>query len=257
MYDVVILGGGPAGTATALALKRLDSALQIALVEKAGYSAMRIGETLPPLAQMLLRELGVWEAFLATSPLASHGTRAAWGSSDFHENEFIFSPHGHGWHVDRTAFDAMLAAEAARAGIEVILPAAPYTSSRDGKHWTLAIKSREGGCRKLSSRFVVDATGPKAWFASRQGARHLVHDRLAAAFVIFQCDLMDTYTSVEACEHGWWYSAALPAQRMIAIFMADATDFRRMPWRQLDEWKALAALAPHTAARIAKANALG
>src|SRR5205085_1572204 len=93
-YDVLILGGGPSGTATALALLRRQPALRVALVEKSDYSAPRIGESLPPPAQLLLTKLGVWDAFLRRGPLESSGTRAAWGSAVFHENEFIYSPFG-------------------------------------------------------------------------------------------------------------------------------------------------------------------
>jgi len=99
-YDVVILGGGPAGSATALGLKRSDATCRVALIEKTDYSGLRIGETLPPPARQPLTELGVWDAFLRRSPLESPGTRAAWGSARCHENEFIFSPYGRGWHLD-------------------------------------------------------------------------------------------------------------------------------------------------------------
>ncbi len=255
--DVLILGGGPAGSATALALKRRQPGLRVVLVEKTDYSAFRIGETLAPPATTLLAALGVWDAFAASSPMPSFGTRAAWSGPELYENEFIFSPHGHGWHLDRREFDALLCAEASRAGVEVILQAALCGQPRRDKRWILAIQPGDGCSHELSARFVVDATGRRAWFASSQGARRIVHDQLAGAFVFFRFDPAqapaDTYTSVEACEHGWWYSAMLPKHRMVAAFMSDAAEFRRLRWRKLADWNSLAAQAPHTAARIAAA----
>ena len=103
-YDVVILGGGPAGSATALALKRSDATCRVALIEKTDYSGLRIGEALPPPAQQPLTELGVWDAFLRRSPLESPGTRAAWGSARFRENQF--SPYGRGIWIGGFRFDA-------------------------------------------------------------------------------------------------------------------------------------------------------
>jgi 2-polyprenyl-6-methoxyphenol hydroxylase-like FAD-dependent oxidoreductase len=63
-YDVVILGGGPAGAATALSLRSHAPDLSVALIEQTNYHATRIGETLPPAVRPLLETIGVWQAFL-------------------------------------------------------------------------------------------------------------------------------------------------------------------------------------------------
>lgn len=259
-YDVLILGGGPAGTATAIALKRLDPGLRVALIEKSEYSGLRIGETLPPHAQAVLRGLGVWDAFLATSPVMSYGTRAAWGSADPYDNEFIFSLHGNGWHVDRNTFDAMLTAEAIKAGVDVRVASAPFASPRRGRNWTLPVKSN---CetRELNARFIVDATGRHSWFASRLGVRHRVYDQFAAVFAFYRfapgSTGSDNYTFIEASQYGWWYSAMLPQKRMTVAFMADAPHLRQIRWRSLEEWNSLCATASLTSGRIENAIFLG
>jgi hypothetical protein len=62
-HDVIIVGGDPAGAATALSLRSHAPDLSVALIEQTNYHAMRIGETLPPLVQPLLERIGVWQAF--------------------------------------------------------------------------------------------------------------------------------------------------------------------------------------------------
>lgn len=258
-YDVVILGGGPAGTATGIALKRLDSGLRIALIEKSDYSSLRIGETLPPHAQAVLRGLGVWDAFIATSPVMSYGTRAAWGSADPYDNEFIFSLHGNGWHVDRNAFDAMLTAEAINAGVDVHVASVPCGSPRRHQGWTLPVRSNGAAC-ELNARFIVDAAGRHSWFASRLGVRHQVYDQLAAVFVFYQCDqgsAADSYSLIEATQRGWWYSAMLPQRRMAIALMTDAPYLRQIQWKSLTEWPSLSASAVHTRRRLEDAFPLG
>ena len=61
--DVLILGGGPAGSATALALRKHAPGLSVLLVESSSYDQPRIGEVLPAPAKVLLEHLGVWTDF--------------------------------------------------------------------------------------------------------------------------------------------------------------------------------------------------
>jgi 2-polyprenyl-6-methoxyphenol hydroxylase-like FAD-dependent oxidoreductase len=119
--DVAILGGGPAGMATALSLLKNDPTIQVVIVERSGYDQLRIGETLPPNARSLLEQLDVWPAFAQAGHLPAYGTSAAWGSSTLHANESFFSVHGNGWHLDRCAFDALLAQIARQRGALVYL----------------------------------------------------------------------------------------------------------------------------------------
>ena len=62
-FDVAVVGGGPGGSATALALRAHAPSLSVALIEASRYESPRIGETLPPPARQMLEHLGVWEAF--------------------------------------------------------------------------------------------------------------------------------------------------------------------------------------------------
>src|SRR5262245_58955539 len=109
-FDVVILGGGPAGAGCALAL--CQNGFSVLLIERSKYDAKRIGETLPPAIRKLLNCLGVWDQFLQEKHCPAIGTFSAWGQADLYENASIYNPYGTGWHVDRTRFDAMLASAA-------------------------------------------------------------------------------------------------------------------------------------------------
>ena len=100
--DVVIVGGGPAGAAIAIALVRgLHASLSVTVLERSGYEHPRIGETLPPEARVPLASLGLWNRFLEQRHAPASGTLSVWGQDQIAENHFICNPHGNGWHLDR------------------------------------------------------------------------------------------------------------------------------------------------------------
>jgi flavin-dependent dehydrogenase len=117
--DVVIIGGGPAGAAAALCLGR--AGIRGLIVERDIEPRDRPGESLAPAATPLLQRLGVFAAFLETSPLPCYGNRSCWGGSgEPVEYDFIRDPYGHGWHIDRRSFDQMFVDAARAAGADVL-----------------------------------------------------------------------------------------------------------------------------------------
>lgn len=178
--DVAVLGGGPGGCATALALTR--DGLSVGLVERSAYDNLRVGETLPPAVQVPLRSLRVWGQFIRDAHFASPGTYSAWGQPDLYRNDFIFNPYGMGWHIERRRFDATLARMAEEAGASVYRGAL-WTSS-EGSTAKREIHIVHGDERlTLRTRFVVDATGRASALARKEGATRISHDRLVGVVV--------------------------------------------------------------------------
>ena len=104
------IGGGPAGSATALTLARAGRT--VAVVERTRYDNVRIGETLPPRASPLLATLGLPTQLQHDGHVSAPGIVTAWGNAEPRCNDFIVNPYGNGWHLDRPRFDHMLAAHA-------------------------------------------------------------------------------------------------------------------------------------------------
>jgi flavin-dependent dehydrogenase len=237
-HDVAVVGGGPGGCAAALALRAHAPGLSVALVEATDYAEPRVGETLPPPAASLLRHLGVWDAYAAQGHRAAYGTAAAWGEARPRENDFFFQPHGVGWHLDRGAFDGMLADQAASQGVRVLRATRVLDAARGDGGWRLALS----GGDELRARLLVDATGAGAVLARRQGgARLVVHDRLAGFVRFFRQPPGSgaPHTLVEAFADGWWYTAPLPDGRRVVACMTDSDLARGLrldqdaPWRDL------------------------
>ena len=252
-FDVAVLGGGPAGSATGLALARLGHAT--VLIERSGYEPGRIGETLPPGVRKPLVELGLWDAFLADGHLPASGIRSAWGRTELHDNDFIFNPYGNGWHLDRARFDALLAREAEKAGVAVRCRTRLISSRQTAAGgWELRIDSA-GIPEQIDATFVVDATGRMPAFACRQGARRLVLDHLIGVVGVVpssnSIDVPDrALTLVESIEDGWWYSAVLPGGRVIVAYMTDADLFAHGSRSRPGFWESRLRQAVHTCQRL-------
>ena len=111
--DVVILGGGPAGSSVAISL--LQKKYTVSIIEKTDFSSFRIGETISPGVTGLLRKLGMDDKILNVH-LPSYTNKSVWGSHEPGENNFFYNPSGHGWHLNRMVFDRQLADHAANLG---------------------------------------------------------------------------------------------------------------------------------------------
>src|SRR5438552_1671128 len=98
-YDIVILGGGPAGAAAAIELARHGRAVLV--LERSGYDNVRIGETLAPQATQWLQQLGILNALESVSQRIAPGVVSLWDKDAPTEEPFRFNSYWNGWHLDR------------------------------------------------------------------------------------------------------------------------------------------------------------
>ena len=229
-HAVVIVGGGTAGCATALALG-LRGVEDVVVVEAQRQPGPRIGEAVPPACRHVLDRLGVWDDFLAQNHLPSAGSCASWGKHELGYNDFLLAMDGKGWHLDRAAFDAMLGtAVAARGGTRVAGFRLRAAERRDDGAYALSFADEDGAGLRIAAGFLVDATGIAASAARRIGIARNQVDCLAVLSAVFDLeepDAIPSQTLLEASEYGWWYVAKLPQGRMIAALATEPAEQTR------------------------------
>ncbi|WP_299817321.1 NAD(P)/FAD-dependent oxidoreductase [uncultured Roseibium sp.] len=239
-FEVVVLGGGPAGCATAMALAQ-HGIRDILIVESGDYTSARVGESIPPDTRLLLNELGIWEEFLQQAHEPCLGSCSSWGDDVLGYNDFLFNPLGHGWHLDRIRFDQFLAKMAARKGITVctntrFVRCEPQGS--DGHGLSLQSKSDEK-VKEISARFVVDAMGMHSGLARQMGARKRFLDRLICAYGFFDYSATHDFsrlTILESSEYGWWYAARLPNNKLAVAIASDPETVRQRALCNARDW---------------------
>jgi flavin-dependent dehydrogenase len=251
-FDAVVAGGGPAGAVAALTLARVGR--RVLLIERSPGGPARSGEALAPAARPLLRDLGVLDRLAADGHLPCYGNVAIWGSDGPHDADFLFNPYGHGWHVDRRRFDAMLREAARRAGAQLRAGRLLGAERPAGGPWRIRTDRPAGGPSELSCAWLIDATGRRPAIASRQGARRRHDDALVALVSRFRpapgtARDRDARTWIEAAPSGWWYAALLPSTECVVAFLTDA-DLIDAAHRTLDGFVERLREAGHLHARL-------
>jgi len=247
---VAIIGGGPAGTSCALRLSQLGIK-DVTIIEASDYQTFRIGESIPPESKTLFVKLGIWQAFLNQQHEPCYGSCSWWGGQHRGYNDSMLNPLGHGWHLNRSKFNSLLAEQTQRSGIKILTncqfdgdqqSSNKLIQSKNIKHCLkLTTKQVEQSVEsKLQADFVVDASGGKAVFSILQGQQKIAHNSLVSLACLFEI-IDDNYplsnqTHLEAIAHGWWYAARLPNNKVIVSLNTDPKTVKQHALQQDTNW---------------------
>ena len=177
-YDVVVIGGGPAGAATgALTAEAGHSTL---ILERSTVPRFHVGESLVPETYWSLKRLGLVEKLQQSAfpkkysvQFFSEGMKP---SAPFYFDEYKDCESSQTWQVWRDEFDRMLLEKAAENGATVT-PKAQVLEVLFDSDRAVGVRFQvtdEAGNRTehhASCKVVVDASGQSAFLASRLGLK--------------------------------------------------------------------------------------
>jgi len=169
-YDLLIIGGGPGGSCAA-ALARQKN-LRVLVVEKCAFPRFRIGESLLPMANSILRETGVWEKIESAGFMPKLG--AEFHTADGSESKHLIFSEGYvpnldrAFQVERARFDTLLLDHARELGAEVRMETnvIAVESTPDTNRVTLVNASNES--YTVTVPWVIDSTGRETNLTSEQ-----------------------------------------------------------------------------------------
>lgn len=230
--QVIIIGGGVAGIATALTLA--TRGIESLIIEASDEITTKVGETLPPNVLPLLKIFGLDKCLKEPDHLVCHGNQYMWGGDNIQEKLFIFQTHGNGWHLNRLNFEKYLYQLSLDLGVEWLIGCKLLKVEEDiDGNWQLSVNCQgkqqiwRYAEREQSgiSPFLVDATGRIAKLAQCLGVKREQYNRLiglAYSFKLQKNHAIARYTYIEAVENGWWYAAVLPGNNLMTVFLTDA-----------------------------------
>jgi len=260
--DVVVVGGGPAGSVAATALA--DAGHRVLVLERERFPRYHIGESL------LSATLPIFDAIDATPLIERHGFlhkpggTFQWGrQAEPWSFWFKEDPGGrpYAFHVIRSEFDQLLLENARAHGAEVLEEHAVGTIDTSGPTPVVEARARTGRTLRLTPRFVVDASGQTGLVARARDLRRM-NDffRNLAIFGYFRGaapldgELAGNILSV-AFEDGWFWYIPLHDGTMSVGAVVDARHWREIAGGDVDAtYRTLIAHCPAIADRLRSAE---
>jgi len=173
--QILVLGGGPAGSTAATLLAR--EGFRVTLLEREHFPREHIGESLLPSILTMLDLLGVREKFEAHGFIKKYGGYFEWGADEW---EIVFgdpdeADSGYGFQVVRSEFDQILLEHSRSEGVDVREGVkANEVLYWDGRpcavRWTQQGERRKG---EIAFDYLIDASGRAGLMAT-----HYLDNRL-------------------------------------------------------------------------------
>jgi flavin-dependent dehydrogenase len=182
-YDVVVIGGGPAGSTAATLVA--DAGHKVLVVERTKFPRFHIGESLMPETYWVFKRLGMLPKLKDSDFVRKYSVQFVTASGK-ESAPFFFedrNPHecSQTWQVDRARFDEMMLDNAAEHGAtvweetnvtDVILE--PSETDDLPAARGVVVQRKDGAVVRTHAKVVVDATGMNALLSKRLGIRR--HD---------------------------------------------------------------------------------
>ena len=173
--EVIIIGGGPAGSTCGVLLKKYCPELRVLIVEREKFPRDHVGESQLPQVSAVLAEMGVWDKVESANFPIKIGATYRWGQSDqlwdfefLDRGNFVDAPRPGryegqrqetAFQVDRAVYDKILLDHAAEMGCEVSEETQVVKVEKDGDQVTGLVVREEGVEKRITAKYYIDASG--------------------------------------------------------------------------------------------------
>lgn len=174
-YDVVVVGGGPAGATVATLLCRQGH--RCLVLESGKFPRYHIGESLIPHTYGTLERLGLLPKLRASHFPVKHSVRFVSPSGEesdpFYFSETIAGPGAQTWQVERSQFDQLCLDHARENGVDIRVATRCQRVLFDENQQAIGVLAQTEGERpcEIAARVVVDASGRSTVIGTQLGLK--------------------------------------------------------------------------------------
>ncbi|MDG1893970.1 MAG: NAD(P)/FAD-dependent oxidoreductase [Fuerstiella sp.] len=235
-HDVVVLGGGPAGStvATLMAAQGFD----VVVLEKEHFPRFHIGESLLPATVSIFDRLGVHEAIRSAFILKPggkwlYGDKEVPGEFAKFDRRASFKEHPYSYLVERSTFDRILIDRSIEAGADVRFGTEVTDVISDNDRIVGVRCCDEAGIEsEVRGRIVVDASGLRAIIPSKLRIRKLAEPHRMGVYAQYAArptrdDIKAGWFIGQMFYDGWTWLLRLPNDRFSVGTVLTVERFRK------------------------------
>jgi len=181
-FDVIIIGGGPAGSSAAIHLRK--AGVNVAIFEKETFPRPHVGESLVPFCYDLFDELGILNDLKKTAvrkPGVRFINKDGSQSTTYCFKNILNGDNYLSFHVLREEFDKQLLDKARKDGANVFENHKVIQTDLSNPKQATVTVTHQNEKKEYSSRFLIDATGQDSFLGKKMGlkSKHKDLDRIA------------------------------------------------------------------------------
>jgi flavin-dependent dehydrogenase len=260
-YDVIVIGGGPAGSS--IATRLVQRGRRVVVLERERFPRFHIGESLLPCSMPLFAELGVLPALERANFLPKYAAEFVTADGSLQRRypfcAGVVPSAPSAFEVERAEFDKLLLDHARSSGAEVRQGIEVVAFDTDGGGVEVQTRGENGVGERLNARVLVDASGQRSLLASRLNLRQMDAD--LKNFAVF-CHYRGAKRArgeregditIVLVPDGWWWVIPLKDDKTSVGLVAPS---RALRGRKPDETYLLEQIAatPYLADRLAAAE---
>ena len=263
--DVLIIGGGPAGSTAATTLAMAGR--RVLVLEKEKFPRFHVGESLLPYNRQIFDELGIWPKIEAAGFMKKRGAQFLMGNGShgirLNFSQGSFNKYREAIHVERSKFDELLLTHARESGAEVReeCQVLEYRVAEDD----VAVRYRDadGAGQEVRSRFLIDASGLSNLTANRDSLREYYpgHKKVAIFGHFAGIDMPQGEEKGDILivrrENSWFWLIPLEDNKTSAGLVLDRADFQKLEKDVEKIFRDAVRDTPAVRDRFARSEALG